>query len=869
MWIERGTVEYDERPLGLDVTAPRLSWTMRADEHGARQTAYRIRVATDPDGRTVIWDSGRVRSANSVGVRYAGPALRPRTRYHWRVRVWDAADRPSPWSPMSWWETGMLAEPWAARWIGAPDAAGPEPPAPLLRREFRVTGPIARARLYLSGLAYHEAELNGERVGDRVLDPGFTGYDRTVLYVVHDVTRLLRPGANALGVTLGRGFYGMRTPNAWNWHRARWHGEPKLLAQLEIEHEDGSRTTIGTDESWRVANGPTLSNSLYEGETYDARRVPRWWTRPGFDDSAWIPAVAQPAPEGRLRAQRHEPIRVVETVRPVAITEPGPGVYVADLGRTAAGWVRLSVTAPAGTRIRLRYGEKLNPDGTVEAVSEHVLTDRFQVDEYFCAGTGTETWEPRFSYKGFRYVEVTGLSARPEPGDLLGRIVHSDVREVGFFRCSEPLFERFDRMMRRTLLNNLHGIPTDTPMYEKNGWTGDAQLGIPTLTAAFGMARLLGKWAGDLADSQDEPGQLPVIVPSGGWGYAELAPAPEWTTVFPFLLRELYRWYGDDRLAAEHWPSLTKYLDWEIGRLRDGLASTALGDFLPPGHPGGIPPEDTRLTATAFLYRALLAAAELGDLLGETGTAARYRATAAACKDAFNAEFLGPAGHYRTGRDPGYRQTSNAIPLAFGLVPPGAEAAVAASLAADIRARGDHLDTGCLGTSVLLPVLTAHGHPDLAHALATQRTYPSWGYWADSGADTMWERWDVDTRSRDHYFQGTVTDWLYRNVAGLRPGDNGFARFTVRPDARVGVRWARYAVDTVRGRVAVDWSQHAGEFRLEVEVPVGATAEVHVPANRREDVTATPDAEFLRAEPGFAVLRAESGRWRFTSRNPR
>ncbi|MFE7123206.1 family 78 glycoside hydrolase catalytic domain [Streptomyces sp. NPDC057617] len=1064
--IVRTTVEYAERLLGTDVAAPLLSWELDGgDGRGARQGAYRIRAAADARdlaaGRELLWDTGRVASDRSVAVPYAGPALPPRTRCHWQVRVWDAEGHASEWSTAGWWESALGGEDWGARWIGvdpvaeppgpesaswiwtaeattgnapvgprwfrgalalpvsasaavtratllatadddftlhldgrqvlhAPEqvdgwrtgqvadvteavrsAAGgrivlaaratnrggasvnpagllvrllvdtadgtsrqlvtgpgwrtaateqqgweqpdfddtgwtdaavlapygqgpwgtgvsfavPEAPAPLLRREFTVPRPVSRARLYISGLAYYVAELNGKRVGSQVLDPAFTDYDETVLYTVHDVTALLRRGTNAIGVTLGRGFYGMTTPNVWNWHRPPWHGEPRLLCRLEAEHPDGSRTTLVSGTDWRLTEGPTRTNSLYAGETYDARLAPEGWTRPGFDDSAWRHPKAQPAPGGTLRAQPQEPIEIIETLTPTAITEPSPGVYVADMGRTTAGWTRLTVRAPAGTTVQLVHGEKLKDDGTVHAETGHV-PGRFQRDEYICAGggdgtdggdgtgggdggdgAGEEVWEPSFSYKGFRYVQVSGLPARPRPADLRGRVVHTKVAEVSGFGCSEPFYEQLDRAMRRTLLNNLHGIPTDTPMYEKNGWTGDAQLGAPVMTYAFGMHRFLAKWLGDLMDSQNPDGQLPVIVPSGGWGYGDLGPSPEWTTVYPFLVRELYRIYGDDRAAREHWPTLTRYLDWELDRLVDGLAVTALGDYLPPGY-GGNPPEDTRLTATAYLHRALTQTAELGELLGHDENAERYRGAADGLKSALNAAFLDPvSGHYRTAKDPGYRQTSNALPLAFGLVPAGARASVLDSLVADITARGNHLNTGALGTSVLLRVLCAHGRPEVAHAIATQRTYPSWGYWFDHGADTMWEMWPLDSRSRDHYFQGTVAQWLYENVAGLRPGDAGYRTFTVRPDGRTGVTWARTSIRTVRGTASVVWSEIGPDLRLTVRVPVGATAEIHVPAQRREEVRAPGGAVYLRTEPGFVVYRAGHGAWDFVGRS--
>ncbi len=769
----------------------------------------------------------------------------------WRVSDTEQPGWPQPGFDDSGWPAALVLAPYGEGPWGRGVSVPVETPAPVLRRRFTLDNAVSAARLHLSGLAYYEAELNGRRVGAQVLDPGYTDYDETVLYATHDVSRLLVPGANEITVTLGRGFYGVTTPNAWGWDQASWHGEPRLLAQLLVDHPDGSRTTIGSDTDWDLADSPTVSNSVYAGETHDARRVPGGWRRPQVLD----------APQGTLRAQQHEPIQIVETVTPVAITELRPGAYVADMGRTLAGWTRLTVQAPAGTVIRLQHGEKLRADGSVQG-ENGLVPGRHQLDEYVCAGTGTESWEPRFTYHGFRYVEVTGYPTRPRPEDLLGRVVHSAVPETGTFQCSEPFFEQLDRAMRRTVLNNLHGIPTDTPMYEKNGWTGDAQLGAPVMAYAFGMQRFLSKWVGDLADSQIPEGQLPVIVPSGGWGYRELAPSPEWTTVFPFLVREMYRIYGDDRIAAEHWQALVGYLDWEIARLRDGLAITALGDWLPPGY-GGIPPEDTRLTATAYLHRALTATAELGDLLGHADVAARYRAVADSCRDALNATFL-VGDRYASAQDPDYRQTSNAIPLMFGLVPPDSVDAVVANLVADIRARGDHLNTGALGTSVLLRALTAHGHADVAHAIATQRSYPSWGYWLDNGADTMWEMWPLDSRSRDHYFLGTVVQWLYENVAGLRPGDAGYRRFVVRPDARVGVSWAQTSIRTVRGRAAAGWTLVGTTVRLTVEVPVGATAEVHVPAGPGNAVTAPPEAELVRAESGFTVYEVPCGQWRFS-----
>ncbi|MFI6679202.1 family 78 glycoside hydrolase catalytic domain [Kribbella sp. NPDC050470] len=854
--LSAGTLktEYAVRPLGTDVRRPRFGWIATAPGYGATQSAYQVMVGSEP-GLGDVWDSGKQPSSRSFGIEYDGSPLTPRTRYHWTVRLWDSQDREGAWAEPEWFETALLDEGFgAARWIGG---------ANLLRKSFTADGRVTRARLYASGLGYADLRLNGRPVSDAVLDPGFTNYDHTVLYVTHDVTELVQSGDNMVGAELGRGFFGLTTPNAWRWHQTPWTAEPQLLARLVIEYDDGRSVEVVSDESWHVTAGPTVSDDLYTGETYDARRALPGWDTAAFDASTWAAATVVDAPKGKLVAQAHEPIRVIETVDPVDVTEVRPGVWIADFGRTTAGWTKLAVTAEAGTVITLTHGETV-ADGNVVAVNVHVESDRIQRDEYIAAGNGVEEWEPRFSYKGFRYVQIEGVSERP---DVRMREVHSDVRTVTRFTSAQASYEQFDRAMRRTILNNLHGIPTDTPFMEKNGWTGDAQVGGPTMLASLDLARFFTKWLGDIRDSQAESGQLPVIVPSSGWGFTDLSPATEWPTVYPFLLRELYRSYGDERLLREHWDSLTRYLSWELDRVEDGLSVSVLGDWLPPGFGSGPAPEDRRLTGTAYLYRAVIAAAEIGDLIGRPHD---YRKAATDLQDGLNRAFLDrEAAVYKSGEDPDYRQTSNAVPLAFGIVPEDLAERVAANLAADVEARGFHLNTGCLGVGVLLPVLTAYGYADAATKVALQRTYPSWGYWFDLGADTMWEKWEEDSRSRNHYFQGTVVQWVYENVAGLRNLDAGWERILVRPDARDQVGSAAIRTETIRGRVSVAWKQVSRVLSLDVQVPVGTTAEVHVPSASASDVSAVP-APFVGEpsyEDGYTVYTVPAGLWTFTSRS--
>lgn len=791
--------------------------------------------------------------------------------------VTDAAWKTAQQAPAGWQARDFDDSSWVAAmevaaygsgpWGSQVFIAVPPPPSPLLRTDFGVAKPVRAARVHVSGLGNYELRINGSRVGDRVLAPDRNDYRKRVPYNSYDVTGLLRAGSNAIGAELGRGWYALKQPNVWRWHQAPWIDEPKLRLQLDLTYADGSTGRVVTGTDWRVTDGPTRSDSVYGGETYDARHEKPGWDRPGYDDGAWQDAVSVPAPAGRMDAEITDPIRVVDTVTPTGVTSPKAGVHVVDMGRVMAGWAKLTVSGAAGTKVTLRYGEKLNSDGTVQ-YANGLVTGRHQTDEYVLRGGGTETWEPKFSYKGFRYVQVEGAA---EPPGITGRLVHSDVANAGDFDSDNPLYGKFHTAMRRTILNNLHGIPTDTPMYEKNGWTGDAQVGAPSMTYNFDMARFFTEWLDDIQDSQVASGQIPVIVPSPGWGYNELAPAPEWTAVYPIVLWQMYLRYGDQQVLDDHYAALSRYVDWEIGRLDNGIARTALGDWASPGY--SVPPEDTRLSASVYVHRSLTLTADIADVLGRTGDADRYRGVAGQVRQRLNEVFLDrDAGHYKTAKDPHYRQANNLLPLAFGMVPDEHRGSVVDSLVRDIRARGVHLNTGALATSVLLPMLSRYGHHDLAHALANQTTYPSWGYWFANGADTMWEFWDLGARSRDHYFLGTIDEWFYSDLAGINPVGPGYRETLVRPRIGGGLDTARGKVATPYGEIEVEWETEGDRVVLEVTVPANTTAEVHVPASDPGSVTeggrpagAATGVRFLRAGDGVAVYQVGSGRYRFAA----
>lgn len=870
--------EYATNPLGIDVLEPRLSWRLETTARGQYQSAYRIQVATSEArllaGKPDVWDTGKVESNRSVHVPYQGERLRSRRRYYWRVQAWDQDGNPTGWSEPAWWEMGLLApSDWTGQWIGLASGSA-ACPAPLLRREFDVRGTVRRARVYISGMGLYELFLNGKRVGDRVLDPGSTNYDRRVLYTTYDVTEMLAPGKNAIGVELGRGRYGMTTPSVWFWEKSPWHDAPKLLLQLEIEYEDGGTEVLASNESWKGTGGPTRFDSLYEGEVYDARLAQHGWASPGFDDSAWSAVRQVEPPRGRLVAHQHEPIQVIETIRPVSVTEVRPGVFVFDFGVNVSGWVECTAQGPSGTEITLVYGEKLHEDGTVNVDQVHIDA-QIQTDRFILSGNGVETWQPKFSYKGFQYVQVTGFPGTPTLDSLKGRVIHTAVASTGEFHASEPLLNRIQANVRRAFLNNLYDVVTDTPVYEKNGWTGDAQVMAVTSIYNFHMPRFFTKWLHDIRETQRQNGELATIAPTSGWSYegaegwpAVHGPIPAWDASLFEIPWRMYEHYGDERILASVYEEQKRYFDYLSSRADGRIVRRGLGDWIPPG---GVAVEGPEITSTTYYYFFATTLANVADILGERREADQYREIAAEIKEAFNQEFFDPETNvYNTSRNVGYRQTSNAFPLAFGLVPKDRQEPVLANLVKDIEERGNHLNTGILGTKVLLPVLTQFGYTDLAYAIATQRTYPSWGHWIENGATALYEHWELDSRSRNHHMFGTIGEWFYAYLAGIQPQAPGYERVTIKPYVPKALSEASARVETVRGEIRSSWRQLDGTYSLEVHVPGNVTATVYVPAERAENVTESggPAGEalgvrFVGNEDGRAVYEVGSGVYRF------
>jgi alpha-L-rhamnosidase len=715
----------------------------------------------------------------------------------------------------------------------------PDPPAdPLLRKEFDIGAEIASARLYICGLGHAETWINGRRVGDAVLEPVGTDYDRRVLYVTHDVTGLLRRGRNAIGVALGRGMFATRAPETDNSQTAPWIAEPQVRAQLEVTLKGGRRVTVASGRDWQITEGPTVYDGMQTGQTYDARRARRLrgWDRPGHRAMGWRAAAVVTAPAGRLEAYAAEPTRAHEPVRAVKVTRPAEGVRLYDFRATLTGWTRLRGRFAAGTTVRMLYGEKLDAKGRISVGTpgwndNPSVTGRFQVDEYIAAGHGTETWEPTFACKGFRYVEVTGTD---RDLDLVAIPVHSDVAHAMDLRVDHPVEQWLVDAFSLTALNGLHGYPDVSPL-TRLGWTGNTHFAGQPMLYEFGMAAIFDKWLEDLRSRQEPDGALPLTAPFGA--DLGIGMSPTWTGVYPFLVHQYWLTYGDRSVPARHFAAVGKYVEWLLTLLQDDiLPFDSLADWYPPDpQPYPIPPEGTRLVGTAAVIKSLQEATALADLLGDTGKARRWRERAAQIVNRFNQEFLdAQAGHYSTENDVGYRQTSNAIPLEFGLVPKEHIATVAAGLAKAVEDNGRFLDTGCAGIASLPYALSDHGRADLAHAVLTRTEYPSYGYLRSLGATTLWENWEQDARGHNDFLFGNPVRWLVERVVGLEALRPGWARFAIRPNAFGPLKHAHAALDTARGRVAVAWRRRDSTVELKVQVPVNSVAEITLPGGTRE-----------------------------------
>jgi alpha-L-rhamnosidase len=836
-------------PLGVDIPAPRFSWILQHAERGQGQSAYEIIVSSRGDaGIGDCWASGKVDSADSIQVDYAGKLLGGGSSFFWKVRYWDRNDRPSPFSRVACFDTGLLVRTdWKGKWIAGKNE---------LRKEFELGRNVVRARAYVCGLGYYEFRLNGRKVGRNVLDPAWTTYDKRVLYVSYDITRFLRTGKNAVAVMLGQG----------------WFKSTALLLQMNIELEGGETIAVVSDESWVGLNGPVVRDSVYNGETYDARLETPGWDRPGYDDSAWAAADLVTEPKGVLSAQMMPPIQVVDTIVPLALSAPRPGVYVYDMGQNFSGWARLRVSGPRGTEVKLRFAELVYEDGMIN--QENLRGARAE-DLYILNGEGEEVWEPRFTYHGFRYVELSGYPGVPAIDSLRGRVVHTAVEPVGSFACSKSLLNRLQKIIVWGQKTNLHSIPTDCCQRdERMGWMGDAQGTAEEAIYNFDMASFYTNFLRDIRDVQDEKGTITDTVPHI-WGSRPADPA--WGTAYPLIAWYVYQYYGDKRILEDHYEGIKKYVEFLGSRAENGLVKFShYGDWVALEKPPG------SIVSSFYYYYDVKVLAEMAGILGKETDARTYGELSEAIKTAFHREYFDPkTGSYAAGT-----QTANALPLFIEIVPKESRGAVWGNLFNDIVYKHDsHLTTGIIGTKYIMELLTNSGASDLAYDIATKTTYPSWGYMIENGATTLWELWQLrqgpSMNSHNHPMFGSVGAWLYKALAGinLAPGSVGFEKIRIAPQMVRDLRHAAGSTRTLRGEVSSSWSRDERTVRLEVVIPVGSDAEVVIPKFNLENViireggrmiydaqgfrAGTPGILGVETAPSGFLIRIGSGRYDF------
>jgi alpha-L-rhamnosidase len=885
-------LEYRENPLGIDVAAPRFSWLVTSNDakaRGLRQTAYRILVASSERalraGSGDLWDSGKVVSSDSAQIVYAGKPLVSRAAAFWKVQVWDQRGKASEWSAPAEWSMGLLQpEDWQAKWIGRDEPAGSEAPdrrlpARYLRTEFTVGKSVRRAMVYYCGLGTSELYLNGAKVGDHVLSPGLTDYDKRALYVTFDVTRQLAAGKNAIGLILGNGrFYGPRT------ERTRNFGFPKAILRLDIEYQNGSSAAVVSGPEWKLStHGPILANNEYDGEEYDARLELAGWNRAGFDDSAWEAAHLVTAPAGPLAAQMAEPLRVVDRLVPVNVKLVRPGVWIYDMGQNMVGWCHLLVTGPKGTRVQLRHAETLAPDGSLYVAN---LRTARATDIYTLKGEGVEEYEPRFTYHGFRYVELT---ESPVPGgaaaiSLQGHVVHDDMKAIADFSSSSSMLNQIHHNVFWGIRGNYRSIPTDCPQRdERQGWLGDRSQVSRSESYMFDIAAFYSKWEQDLADSQRGNGSIPDVAPNYWQLYNDDI---TWPSTFLFVPGMLYDQYGDRRVLERAYPAIKKWIEHERGYLQDGLMSKDMyADWcVPPEDPKLIHSKDPArvtnrtLIATAYYYHLLRLAARYARMLDQPADAAGYEALSEQVNAAFQKRFLKPA----TGVYDNATQTSSILPLFFNLAPAENRAALLASLVDNIeRVTNGHVGTGLVGAQFLMRTLTDNGRSDLAYEIATQPTYPGWGYMVSKGATTVWELWNGDTadpamNSGNHVMQiGDLAVWMYEYLAGIRPdpANPGFRHILIHPYPAGDLTFVKASHESLYGKISTSWKRDRGAFTLSVSIPPNTSATVWMPAKDAASVTESgrPVArahgvKSLRTEGDSALFEIESGNYVFQTK---
>lgn len=875
-------VENQVNPMGVSEMYPRLSWQLHSSKRNVVQTAFDVRVSESLEsllaGRELVFSTGKIPSDQSVYVPFTGSTLQPGRKYYWQVRAWDNNDKESKWSEPASWVMGIMGpENWTAKWIQAGFRETENRPSPIFRKEFINDKPIRLAVAFISARGIYEAEINGKKIGDLCLAPGWTSYNKRIQYQTYDVTRLLQDGKNAIGVTLANGWYrGQIGPKGKG---DMYGGKLAFILQMQIIYTDGTVQNVGSDGSWRCSTGPIQYAEIYHGEIYDARLEKKGWSIVGYNDAGWDDILIQDYPVINLVATENEPVKKKEVIKPVRILTTPKGEKVIDFGQNLVGWVQMKVSGNAGTKVSIYHAEVLDKDGNFYTES---LRAAKQMNVYILKGEGVETYEPHFTWQGFRFVKVEGYPGELKTENFTATAIYSDMVKTGSFSCSDALVNRLQENIQWGQRGNFIDVPTDCPQRdERLGWTGDAQVFARTASFNFRVHSFFSKWLKDLAADQYPDGAVPYVVPnvrnngqcSPGWGDA--------ATVIPWTM---YRVYGDERILENQYESMKTWVDYIDSVSVDDLwyPKNSFGDWLfyrpADDNDGKSAVTDKNLIAQCFFAYSTQLLAKAAAVMDYEEDVKKYEALLSRIKAAFVHEYVTASGRLVSGT-----QTAYVLALQFDMLPENLRAQAAKRLVDNIRSYDNHLTTGFLGTPYICEVLTRFGYTDVAYDLLLQKSYPSWLYPVTMGATTIWERWDgikpdgtfqtPEMNSFNHYAYGAIGDWMYRYVAGIDtdPKTPGFKVIQIKPHITDKLTFAKAELETYYGKVVSSWENVAGKLTMNVEIPVNTTAVVWVPASDAGKITeggkklsAVKDVEPAGTEGGYVLFKVGSGSYRFS-----
>ncbi len=832
-------VEYQSSPINVDTSTPRFSWQYATETAaGFEQRYYQLELAKskeDLESNTLFWKSEKIEQNQSLAKFTHSERLESEHWYYWRVRIWDAEGKDQL-SKIDSFRTAKINQTdWKAKWISDKHDKS-FGPAPMFRKKFSINKPIKAAYVYVSAAAYYNLYVNGKPSGPEMLDPGYTHYDKRNLYSVKDVSKLLNQGDNVLTSVIGNGFFNEDAPVAtWDFEKARWRKRAQWIMELQVEYADGSKEVIATDDSWKTNTGPHVYNNIYSGEWYDANLEFKGWDQASFDDESWEKATVVDAPSDLLIAQSMPAMKVTQTYEPVSVKSFGDSVYVFDMGVNFTGVCELMVEGEKGTKITLTHGELIKPSGRIEMRNLDIyykpMKDiEFQTDTYILKGEGKEYFTPSFTYHGFRYVELkTSKPLKIDQGTIKGKFIHTDLKDVGEFSCSNDLLNKVWSATKQTYLNNVQSIPTDCPQREKNGWTADGYLAIDIALLNFDALKFYEKWLDDFVDNQRPEGNISGIIPSSGWGYDDWI-GPVWDAAMFILPDALDRYYDDPTAIEKVYASCERYLQYLKGRENEeGTVTWGIGDWV--FYKAQTP---TDFTTTCFYYYDHVLMAKFSKRLGKDSSP--YERKAAMLKDLINRKYLDKEkAVYANGT-----QTSFAVPLALGIVPQDLEVKVAENLEKVVAANDYHLDFGVLGSKYVLRMLSKYGHAETAYKMASKETAPSWGHWIKQGLNTLGETWVLSPDFRDasinHVFLGDVSAWMVNTLAGINYDEKrpGFEHIIIKPDYIKDLQFAKGSYQSVKGLISSEWKREAGKIKLIVEIPANSKATVYT--DREEQV---------------------------------